>query len=52
MDRSKPKGPDYIIIDNFEEIFRDKKIDIDLIEARKEAKLETDQACNKKDETC
>ena len=45
MDRSKPKGPDYLIIDNFFDVFQDMQ-ESDLINARKEAELISDQICN------
>ena len=35
MDRTRPKGPDFLIIDNFAEIFRLDKTD--LMSARREA---------------
>ena len=35
MDKSRPKGPDYLIIDNFAEFFKD--ANLNLIKARKEA---------------
>ena len=44
MDKSRPKGPDYLIIDNFEDFFGDKNID--LYKARKEAKEITDHECS------
>ena len=43
MDRSRPKGPDYLIIDNFAELFKDQ---INLIKARNEAKETTDYECS------
>ena len=45
MDRSKPKGPDYLIIDNFFDVFQDIP-ESDLIDARKEAELISDGICN------
>ena len=43
MDRSRPKGPDYLIIDNLADYF---KLDVaDLMNARKEAVELTDLSC-------
>ena len=49
MDRSRPKGPDYLIIDNFEETFPDleKK---DLIDARSEAEILAGDVCGSQDD--
>ena len=44
MDRTRPKGPDYLIIDNFAEVFQLDKTD--LIDARSEAEGIKDVACN------
>ena len=43
-DRSRSKGPDYLIIDNFANFFKLDKAD--LINARKEAEEMTDGLCN------
>ena len=44
MDRSRPKGPDYLIIDNFEETFPDLEKN-DLINARSEAEKNAGDIC-------
>ena len=44
MDRSKPKGPDYLVIDNFINYFKLDKAD--LLDARNYAQLFTDKVCN------
>ena len=44
MDRTRPKGPDYLVIDNLEEIFGLNKDD--LIMAREEAKVLSDHVCD------
>ena len=44
MDRKRPKGPDYLIIDNFADFFQ---IDMsDLIDAKREAEKMSDFSCN------
>ena len=44
MDRSRPKGPDYLVMDNLDEIFGLNKAD--LISARKEAEKLTEAICD------
>ena len=44
MDRTKPKGPDFLIIDNFAETFGIEKAD--LLGARSEAEDIKEAACN------
>ena len=48
MDRSRPKGPDYLIIDNFINFFQLEKAD--LINARKEFEEMTVECCNQSKE--
>ena len=43
-DRKRPKGPDYLIIDNFLEIFEDLE-KTDLVHARGEAEKLSSEAC-------
>ena len=45
MDRTKPKGPDYIVIDNLFEIFEDLNKDV-LLAARKDAEQTTNELCD------
>ena len=44
MDRTRLKGPDYLIIDNFAELFG--LVKADLIDARSEAEDLKEVACN------
>ena len=44
MDRSRPEGPDYLIIDNFVDIFSDFEM-ADLINTRNEVQALTEQFC-------
>ena len=44
MDRKRPKGPDYLIIDNFADFFLIDKAD--LIDAKREAEGMSDFSCN------
>ena len=44
MDRKRPKGPDFLIIDNFVEMFGIDKAD--LIDARSESEQIKEAACN------
>ena len=44
MDRSRTKGPDYLVIDNFVEIFKDLEKS-DLINVRSEAEKLTEKTC-------
>ena len=45
MDRSRPKGPDYLIIDNFVDTFSDLE-KADLIDARNEVQTLTERSCD------
>ena len=44
MDRKRPKGPDYLIIDNFADFFLIDKAD--LIDAKREAEGMSDFSCS------
>ena len=44
MDKKRPKGPDYLIVDNFADFFQIDKAD--LIDAKREAEEMTDFSCN------
>ena len=44
MDRSRPKGPDYLIMDKFDSTFLDLTTD-DLMKFRSEAELISDKVC-------
>ena len=44
MDRKRPKGPDYLIIDNFADFFKIDKAD--LIDAKREAEGMSDFSCS------
>ena len=44
MDRKRPKGPDYLIIDNFADLFEIDKAD--LINAKREAEGMPDFSCS------
>ena len=44
MDRKRPKGPDYLIIDNFVDFFEIDKAD--LIDAKREAEGMSDFSCS------